>query len=724
MQRASLAVIVVAAAAVCAAAAAAADPPAGRSPAAGEGPPHPLMEWVKRHPLPGAARPSPRMGYETSMAYDPASRLIIRWGGHNQGGGGEQNAETWAYDLDADSWTLKEPNDAPPGVCCAQQNVFDEAGGRFVRFPAFSGSHGWQSFREIRLKNSAVWTYDLAANTWRDMRPCPSPQIRGLHGAAYDPQHQVTVIHGGEGTGHGTLVYDLYTNTVHEMKPPAPAPENSMSQPGFTYDAVHKVFVLFGSQFGTDDRTWLYDLRTNAWRVLEVKGERPPARDKESSPVLAADTRSGIVLCNIRNRREGDRLETWALDVPKAEWTRLRVAREADPSGSRNRVLLYLADRNLFVMENATSGQGGQPREQQVWTFRYADAPAPHPPPVRLRVTTEKDAAALEWDAPPGGPDAVWHIYRSAADDKPWQIHWAKIPAARGSPYRDTDLKPGATYFYQVRRAGGGVADAPWSFVARTQPPVVVGAVASVVSPKRVELTWEKPAAQDVVGCHVERAEVSVLSSEQVQRIRGRYRQASDAAAGAVKAVGPFKRLTSVPLAEPKYVDESLDLAAGQKDLAGPLAEERRFHPDELAQGRPYRFAAYAYRIVAVNRLGVESGPSPLVFTWPSAVQHVFSKEEGTEAARLRWRPNPEKAIKGYLVYRQDGRYDKEPIVRLTAEPIAAAEFLDQDAGKDTRRYEVVAVDALGQEGEPSQPVWARREWARFYVPYVGQWHQ
>jgi hypothetical protein len=33
-------------------------------------------------------------------------------------------------------------------------------------------------------------------------------------------------------------------------------------------------------------------------------------------------------------------------------------------------------------------------------------------------------------------------------------------------------------------------------------------------------------------------------------------------------------------------------------------------------------------------------------------------------------------------------------------------------------------VDALGQEGEPSQPVWSRREWKRYYDPYVEPWHQ
>lgn len=50
--------------------------------------------WVKRNPLPGGPT-SPGLGYEAALAYDPLAHRVIRYGGHNQGGGGEQNAENW-----------------------------------------------------------------------------------------------------------------------------------------------------------------------------------------------------------------------------------------------------------------------------------------------------------------------------------------------------------------------------------------------------------------------------------------------------------------------------------------------------------------------------------------------------------------------------------------------------------------------------------------------------
>src|SRR4051812_30569148 len=197
--------------------------------------------WVKRSPLAGGPV-SPGLGYEAALAYDPLACRVIRFGGHNQGGGGEQNAETWTFDPVSAKWELKEPNTSPPGVCCAQQNVFDPIGGRYVRFPAFSGSHGWHWFRENYLSNSAVWTYDLATNTWRDMRPAPAPRVSPLRCASWDSENQVVVVFGGEGNHEGTQVHDPFTNTWTRMSPPTEPPGRSGGN--LAYDAAHKVHIL------------------------------------------------------------------------------------------------------------------------------------------------------------------------------------------------------------------------------------------------------------------------------------------------------------------------------------------------------------------------------------------------------------------------------------------------------------------------------------------------
>lgn len=160
------------------------------------------------------------------------------------------------------------------------------------------------------------------------------------------------------------------------------------------------------------------------------------------------------------------------------------------------------------------------------------------------------------------------------------------------------------------------------------------------------------------------------------------------------------------------------------RSVSGEPVDDRALHFEQVdAGGTPYRFAVFAYRVRAVRATGVESGPSPALLTIPSPPQWLFSQEDGT-TWRLRWAANPERGLTGYRVYRMDNRWDKDRISRLTPEPVRAITFANPAAGKSTRRYYVVAVDALGQEGFPSSPVWFQREWRPYYTPFVGEWHQ
>jgi len=192
---------------------------------------------------------------------------------------------------------------------------------------------------------------------------------------------------------------------------------------------------------------------------------------------------------------------------------------------------------------------------------------------------------------------------------------------------------------------------------------------------------------------------------------------------GAIRRIGPFQRLTREPFKANEFVDTQLDLNQPQS-IDGEPSFDRPLHAEHLDEdGRAYRKAVFAYRIRVIDSSGQEGGPSPALFTVPSSPQHVFSREQGA-ACQLKWAPNPERGIAGYRVYRMDGRYDKDPVTRLTADPIRETTFEDPTAGKSSRRYYIVAVDALGQEGFPSSPVWFQREWRDYYVPFVDDWHQ
>jgi hypothetical protein len=405
------------------------------------------------------------------------------------------------------------------------------------------------------------------------------------------------------------------------------------------YDAARKVHVLFGSQFTDDPHTWLYDAAKNEWR--DAQPEATPPTDKNDA-VLTYDPVNRVVLAIVKVTSGEDEdakheLQTWAYDAGDNRWRRMAPKAEPDASGNRARNLVFAPERNLAILENCTS----RPREQQVWTYRYAEGDPAEP-----------------------------------------------APAPR-----------------------------------REEPPIVEDAVVSVLSPTRVELSWTAPEDAEIAGYHVERAAVEAWSDDQLQRLKKRTAPLADPAVGAIRRIGAFERLNTESISATSHTDESIDLNDPQAAEGEPVYD-RQFRDEQLDRdGRPYRRAVFAYRIRAVGAGGAVSGPSPAFFTIPSSPQQLFSREDG-ETCRLRWAANPEKNIAGYRVYRMDGRWNRDPVSRLAEAPIAETTFTDETAGRGTRRYYVVAVDALGQEGFPSSPVWFQREWRQFYEPFVGDWHQ
>jgi hypothetical protein len=260
-------------------------------------------------------------------------------------------------------------------------------------------------------------------------------------------------------------------------------------------------------------------------------------------------------------------------------------------------------------------------------------------------------------------------------------------------------------------------------YKGKAEPRIIEDVVVSVLSPGRVELAWAASQEGRVVGYHVERAAVEVWSEDQLSRLKKQTPPLAEPSVGALRRIGAFTRLTSVVLPATTFVDTNIDLTKPGEITGEPLYN-RNFSREQLDEsGRGYRYGVFAYRIRAVTADKTESGPSPAFFTIPTSPQWLFSREDGP-ACELKWSPNPERGLRGYRVYRMNGRYDKDPIVRLMTAPALATTHRDATAGNSSRRYYVVAVDALGQEGFPSAPVWFEREWKQYYKPFVGEWHQ
>ncbi len=663
---------------------------------------HPEGQWVKQSPREGA--PVPDFGWEGSAVLDPQRRQWIHHAGHD---GIPQGFHLFTYQLDSGRWEQRFPNTSPPGACCVDgANTFDLLHQRLVRFPGAALGHGYQWSRGVKLKSSAVWLYDPAANEWTNMRPAPyhlplnaRDWLGSLNGGAtYDATRGLALSFGGQGTSGGTnnlFVYDAHANLLQRL-PAANAPEPRDGM-GLTYDTKNDCLVLFGSQYSNDEKTWIYRYTTGKWEGHTLD-PHPPGKKLgtyATIPRLAYDSLNGICLCVVWDTRTNEH-QTWVLDVEKLRWTRVNPPVDPSPSMSRSRNLSYWADENLFLLElspRETKGKG-----VELWSFRYKQPKVlPAASPGAPVVLTERDAVRLTWRASPAATKG-YHIYR-AQTAHPWQANFHRLGSTNDTTYTDRGVEAGKVYLYRVTAITAENRESPPSPPGRTQPRVPATPVVSVLGKDQIEITWRPSTDKEVVGYNIYRGVVTVRTV--TRGTPGAWKDNDPAYAEPlpveVRDITGWEKLNEKVLKEPRF-DDKVDLTK-----PGPEAKD-------------YRLAVHAYVVRAVNRLETESGPSPYALTIPSAPTEVFCREQG-KTAELKWRGNPEKGIAGYHVYKLQGTWK---IVRLTDKPIRATTFR-QDAGSDSTRYWIVAVDPLGQEGEPSAPVWFNHRYRGFFT---GEWHQ
>lgn len=677
--------------------------PAGQPSDTRDGISHPENRWIRRSPREGAA--VPRFSWEGSGSFDPYNRKWIHWGGHD---GIPQGFHLFCFDLNTRVWEQKFPNTSPPGVCCIDgANVFDLANRRFVRFPGASLGHGYQWSRGVKLKNSHVWLYDPDANTWTNMRPPPYRPFLGREGlgslnagAAYDPNNELAISFGGQGNAGGMnnlFAYDAYANVLHRLNAAnPPEPRDGM---GLCYDAKNDCLVMFGSQYSNDEKTWIYRYRSNQWEGLDLN-PHPPGKKRgtyATIPKMAYDSRNEVCLCVVWDTNSGEH-ETWVFDAAKPRWTKMDPPGEPEPSMSRSRNLGYSAEDNVFILE--TSSKASKGSEPQIWTYRYKNAPTDKRPtlPTNVQAITDRGRITLTWVAS-RSPVKAYHIYRAQADE-PWKAVFTKVGTVQGTTWEDRGLDAAKEYFYTVRALDNDGVESSSSFRARTRPRVLLKPVVSVLAANKVEVSWNAHPARDVVGYNIYRglALMRTVKKGTPAAWKDNDPEYLEPTPVEVRDLHDWKKLNDKPVTATIFTDAMVNLNQADREPG-----ESKYH-------------VYAYLVKAVNKLGSESGPSPYALTIPSEPTNVVNREQGNQAD-LKWDANPEKSIVGYRLYKLDGTWQ---IVRLTDELLKATTYRHA-GGKSATRYWVVAVDALGQEGQPSSPVWHQHSYKGFFP---GAWHQ
>lgn len=259
--------------------------------------------------------PAPR-GYH-QMVYDSESDRVILLGG---AAAGMAVNDTWSYEVSTNTWTRMAPAQPPrPG---AQTLAYDIQSDRTILFLAPFESEHMPSGGA-----SETWAYDLNTDTWTNLVPAIAPpQLLGPV-IVYDAESDRIILFGGidaaEFVARGAMIftdetwaYDYDTNTWTQMDPEVRPPGVNF-QP-MAYDAgADRVVMVVNAHIGSDD-TWVYDYNTDTWEQRQTV-EGPHGRDY-SAMVYAVGIGQIILFGNGEPVVKND---TWAYDSASNTWTNL-----------------------------------------------------------------------------------------------------------------------------------------------------------------------------------------------------------------------------------------------------------------------------------------------------------------------------------------------------------------------------------------------------------------
>jgi len=257
---------------------------------------------------------------EGPMVYDVQSDRVIMFVGvlsRNPFSDSIPASETWAYDLNTDTWTNRHPAEHPPAGLLGARMAYDSESDKMILFG------GWDFLATV-LTSKQTWAYDFDTNTWKNMAPKVSPPGRNFHQMAYDSKSDRVIMWGGSGdTGetddNRVWAYDFNTNTWAEANPPnGPICAYYVAM---TYVPGLDQLILFGGQPAsgkTSNNTWAYSYKTQTWTQLNPSNA-PPARAWHAMVYSTAADK--LIMFGGGRDRYHYTDETWIYDPIANIWT-------------------------------------------------------------------------------------------------------------------------------------------------------------------------------------------------------------------------------------------------------------------------------------------------------------------------------------------------------------------------------------------------------------------
>lgn len=363
-----------------------------------------------------AVRPLPRYGH--ALAFDPANRLLVMFGGRNDSA---FFPDTWTFNTTARAWTNQNPPSSPPARW-GHSMAFDAVSGTVL---LFGGEDSARSYNDTwaynvsentwtrkllssgpspRLEQAMTfdpgtarallfggndragnaqddtWSYDSDSNSWSLKARAPRPLPRMHHAMAYSSQDRQTLLFGGTDTFlqfNDTWLFNASQGSWNRVQTPeAPSPRHDHAM---AYESITGKVVLFGGLAGSEyvNETWTYNFTSGAWTLAETANAPPPGAGYQ----MAFDGYVGqVVLYGGRNDTELFD-DTWTYDPVESVWT--NTGASPSPPPRDDGMMAYDSTRYRIVLHGG-SGQSGVLSD--TWTFFLVSntwtlaAPADHPP--------------------------------------------------------------------------------------------------------------------------------------------------------------------------------------------------------------------------------------------------------------------------------------------------------------------------------------------------------
>jgi uncharacterized membrane protein len=199
--------------------------------------------WTEKSPT---TQPSGRIYHSMASIYNDDKLVLFGgWDGNSVIG------DTWVYDLSSNTWTNKNPSGSTPSNRIHSSITHICGDDKVVLFGGIDSSSN-------RLADT--WIYDLSANTWTQQTPSTSPSARISHRLAPINGTKKVMMFGGITSSQvdETWIYDLredtWTKLILSTKP--------IGRSSFTLAPIENTdkIVLFGGYDGTGiyDDTWAF----------------------------------------------------------------------------------------------------------------------------------------------------------------------------------------------------------------------------------------------------------------------------------------------------------------------------------------------------------------------------------------------------------------------------------------------------------------------------------